>query len=127
MGFAKQIKQLLKKMFSSRRQIAKATNKLRLNADIQAIELAHIHQCPELYPCLECFIDGTTNGPNSHKCPELYPCLVCLVREDCVVDDTSQTDVIIEQQSNYGEKNENHEALRQFFARRGRKFVPKLH
>ena len=133
MCFIQTIKQVIKKMFSSRKQTAAETVS-QLNTDITATET---HKCPELYPCLVCFMDETTSGkpngltcsPNTHKCPEIYPCLVCLTPEDLSVDRACHTGLVKEQQTNYREleKSQTHEALRQFFARRGRRFVPKLH
>ena len=130
MGFVKTIKKVLKKMFSSRKQTAAETVS-QLNSS--TYHTTETHKCPELYPCLVCVMTKTAPGSSnrqlstSHKCPELYPCLVCLLREDCASDDASQTDVSDDQYYRTLEKSQKHEALRQFFARRGRKFVPKLH
>lgn len=127
MGIKKIIKTCLKKLL--RRSDAKQKNmdSVQLNANINmAIE---IHTCPKLYPCLICFKNGEAEQKAeqrapSHQCPELYPCLVCLVQEDS--SSVDKTYKVVEKLSSRDlERNENHEALRQFFARRGRQFVPK--
>jgi len=130
MEIKKIIKTCLKKLL--RRSDAKQKNmdSVQLNANINmAIE---IHTCPKLYPCLICFKNGEAEQKAeqrapSHQCPELYPCLMCLLQEDLSSVDKMCCYKRVEDlsTSDNSEKNENHEALRQFFARRGRQFVPK--